>query len=207
MARVTPATPERVLACRTGSTGGDPEYLVKFERSSASAARWLRPDELTDSSVIDRYLEQTGKASKQQLHLQPGNQQELVHELTQAAGEGELAEGKDEHKDGAAADAGDDVSWRNASSATAAAIASVTSIEPYVFDPERKEAAPAWLSLDAPACAASGVRLSDMLPTAHAKLLLDAYLAWRSQPMAVPQSSMVRLSSFPSASAAVRLPG
>ena len=86
---------------------------------------------------------------------------------------------------------GDDHSWKRPSTALAASIAAVKSIEPYMFDPESKLPEQSWVNLVPAAASACGVRLSDLLPAEHAHMLMKAYLEWRNQPMTVPHSSIV----------------
>ena len=198
------AEPERVLAFRV-SAGAEAdartesEYLIKYKGCGASAARWLRIAELDHSAttIIDDYRRCVGldapppASSLSSLSSSLSSSSSGIDD-TQTEGKDEKPrelgdEGREEKLD----HADDDVSWRSASRAVASAIASVQSIVPYVFDPDKKDPAPEWLNLKPSVFAASGVRLSDMLPAVHAELIIGDYMTWRSQPMTVPHSSMV----------------
>lgn len=76
---------------------------------------------------------------------------------------------------------------------------SASEIKPFALDTDTKAVTPDFVSHVA-VTSWGGVRPSDLLAADHAHMLVNDYMIWRSQPMAVPQSTMFRTTG------SVRLP-
>jgi hypothetical protein len=207
--QVMAALPERVLAFRKLDENDNPEtsfqYLIKFVGISACAAKWMFRENVSNTWMIDAYHDKlTGKTKKKRTAVEDTGYAEqlaplpVLRESTgcdKASSETDEKEGKEEKRnlvhDHEENDDGDD-DWKSPSLGVAAAIAAVTTIIPYVFEPDAKLELE-WLKIVPSPSAASGLRISDLIPASHAALLIDVYLAWRNQPMCVPFSSLVIL--------------
>jgi hypothetical protein len=165
--------PDRILAYKI--VLGDELYLVKFQGKSVTAARWMDADALEASGLVPLYKKQAG-----------------IDRPSTASSSLVLAEGKEDKVEADTVghqDDGEEAAWRDSEPL---AEGRTKPIAPYVFEADSKEAKPQWLNSTPAPAAASGSRLCDILPGSHSSLLIDTYLHWRSQPMTIPASTMVK---------------
>lgn len=222
------STERQILAYKPSKEGGNEQYLVKLRGQSNAHALWLTKADINNEAMVHLYRQSAklnepipSTSSSSSLSSSTHSLGEKKEKKDSKHESDDTDTDDDKHNndrssfglcesefvstdnDDTVNEGDGDESWMQpvVKPVTVGGTPHVPreEIKPFVLNPDSKGDVPTFISHVA-ITSWGGIRPSDLLSAEHAIILTNAYLTWRSQPMAVPASTIFRTTG------SVRLP-